>query len=166
MKHIVFIALTLFLLAGCKKEHGSRIDIYMLKSFTAGVDQSFTPHVNTITNPVLESSPLVSDADIDSYARNSCTFTLRRDIKSIIQNYGPDKAFAVTVDNEVVYCGAFHPAYLSSLRFGLATIDPILINNKELQIDFVNSTGMMVHPLDRRNDARITNALKAPGRLR
>lgn len=166
MKHIFFLLLTLVLLAGCKKEHGARVDIYMLKSFTPGVDQSYAPHVNTITNAVLENTPLVTDADIVSYSKDSYTFTLRRDIKSIIQNFGPDKAFALTVDHQVVYYGAFHPAYLSSLRFGLATIDPILYNNKQLRIDFVNSTGMMVHPLDRRNDDQIILALKVTGRLK
>lgn len=166
MKRIFFLLLPVVLLAACKKEHGSRVDIYMLKTFTTGVDQSHSPYINTITNAVLESSPLVADADIVSYSKDSYTFTLRRDMKSIIQNYGPDKAFAVTVDNEVVYYGAFHPAYLSSLRFGLATIDPILYNNNQLRIDFINSTGMMVHPLDKRNDDRIINTMKATGRLR
>lgn len=166
MKHVFFSLLAVLLLAGCKKEHGSRVDIYMLKSFTPGTDQSFTPRVNTITDAVLESTALIQDADILYYSKDSHTFTLRRDIKSIIQNYGPDKAFAVTVDNQVVYYGAFHPGYLSSLRFGIATIDPILISNNELRIDFINNTGLYVHPLDKRNDDRIINTLRATGRLR
>jgi hypothetical protein len=166
MKPAFFLLLAVLLLAGCKKEHGSSVDIYMLKSFATGIDQSYTPPVNTITNAVLESTPLISDADIISYSKDSRTFTLRRDVKNIIQNYGPDKAFAIAVDNQVIYYGAFHPAYLSSLRFGLATIDPILISNKELKIDFVNITGLYIHPLDKRNDDQLLHALKITGRLK
>lgn len=166
MRYIIFLSLLLFSLTGCKKEHGSRVDIYLLKSFTAGVDQSATPAVNTIANAVLEDAPLVSDDNILFYVQDSHTFLLRKDIKGIIQNYGPDKAFAVTVDGEVVYYGSFHPAYLSSMKVGLATIDPILVNNRELRIDFVNLTGTFVHQLDKRNDKRIVDALKATGRLK
>lgn len=102
MRHIFFLSLVVLLLAGCKKEHGSRVDIYMLKSFTAGIDRTATPVVNTITNAILDNTPLVADNDIVLYNRESSTFTLKTDIKSIIQNYGPDKAFAVTVDKQVV----------------------------------------------------------------
>jgi hypothetical protein len=166
MKRIFFLSLTVLLFAGCKKEHGSRVDIYLLKSFTAGIDQSVTPPVSTITNAVLESIPLIYDEDILSYSKENYTFTLRRDIKSIIQNYGSDKAFAVTMDGHVVYCGIFHPAYLSSLPFGIAMIDPILVNNKELRVDFINTTGLYTHPTDKRNDDQIIHALKVTGRLR
>lgn len=166
MKHIFFLSLAVLLLAGCKKEHGSRVDIYMLKSFTAGIDQTVTPVVSTITNATLDVTPLVADEDIVLYNKETSTFTLKKDIKSIIQNYGPDKSFAVTVDNHVVYYGAFHPAYMSSMVFGLATIDPILYNNRELRIQFINLTGTFVHQLDKRNDDRIINTLKATGRLR
>jgi hypothetical protein len=166
MKHIFFLWLGVLLLAGCKKEHGSRVDIYMLKSFTAGIDRTVTPAVNTITNATLDNTPLVADEDIVLYDKETSTFTLKKDIKSIIQNYGPDKAFAVTVDNQVVYYGAFHPGYMSSMVFGLATIDPILYNNRELRIQFINITGLYVHPLDKRNDDQIIRSLRATARLR
>jgi hypothetical protein len=166
MKHIFFLSLAVLFLSGCKKEHGSRVDIYMLKSFTAGIDQTVTPVVNTITNATLDGTPLVADEDILLYNKETSTFTLKKDIKNIIQNYGPDKAFAVTVDNQVVYYGAFHPAYMSSMVFGLSTIDPVLYNNRELRIQFINSTGLYIHPLDKRNDDQIIRALKATGRLR
>lgn len=166
MKHILFLALAVGLLAGCKKEHGSRVEIYILKSFTAGIDRTATPAVNTITNAVIDDIPLVADEDIILYNRESSTFILKKDIKTIIQNFGPDKAFAVTVDKQVVYYGAFHPAYMSSMVFGLATIDPILMSNKELRVDFINLTGTFVHQLDKRNDDRIINTMKATGRLR
>lgn len=166
MKKAFFLSLAGLLLAGCKKEHGTRVDIYVLKSFTSSIDQSYMPPITTITNQVLESTPFVTDDDIISYSRDSRTFTLRKDIKSIIQNFGADKAFAVTVDGNIMYCGIFHPAYLSSLPFGIAMIDPILSDNKQLRIDFVTNTGLYLHPRDQRNDDQIIHALQITGRLR
>jgi hypothetical protein len=70
------------------------------------------------------------------------------------------------VNGQPVYYGRFHPMYLSSVLYGLSTITPLLSNNKELKIDFVNLTGRFVDTLDKRNDARIVNALKETRRLR
>lgn len=155
---------------GCKKgEHGSvsRIDIYLLKSFTTTVDQSTTPATISVTNAVLDDTPLVSDQDIKGYVKATTTFVLRRDIQTVIQNYGLDKAFAVTVDKQPVYYGQFHPLYLSSITFGLATISPLLFNNHELQIDFATIEGnSILQQLDKRNDSRIIDALKTTNRLR
>jgi hypothetical protein len=167
MRQILFYCLTLLLFAGCKKEHGSRIDIYLLKSFSSTVDQSTTPATISITNAVLEDTALVGDPDIRFYTKATTTFALRKDIQTIIQNYGPDKAFAVTVDNQPVYYAKFHPLYLSSITFGVATTAPFLFNNKELKIDFATMQGSsFLNQLDKRNDSRIINTLKATSRLR
>lgn len=156
--------------AGCKKEqHGSasRIDIYLLKSFTTTVDQSTIPAIVSITNAVLEYKPLVADQDIQLYTKSTTTFTLRKDMRAIIQDYGTDKAFAVTVNNQPVYYGIFYPPYLSSLACGVATISPILPTKNELKIDFVLIEGNdFLQQLDKRNDSQIINALKETNRLR
>ena len=154
---------------GCKKEEhasGPRIDIYLLKSFTTTVDQSTAPATVSITNAVLDDIPLVSDKDIEAYVKATSTFVLKKDIHTIIRNYGPDKAFAVTVDNQPVYYGQFHPSYLNSITFGLATISPSLLNSDELQIDFITAEGNSFQQLDNRNNSRIIDALKARNRLR
>jgi len=156
----------LILLAGCKKEHGSRVDIYLLRSFTLGIDTTKTPTINTITNAIIADTPLVADRDIEFYTKETFTFTLGKDIQSIIQNYGHDKAFAVAVNNQVVYYGVFHPMYLSSVVIGISTISPFLYKHNELKIDFVNLTGTYVSQLDKRNDSRIVNTLRATNRLR
>jgi hypothetical protein len=166
MKRLSLLCLAVILLTGCRKEHGSRVDIYLLKSFQSSIDTTKTPAVNFITNAILDDTPLVADEDIKFYTRENCTFTLRKNIQAIIQNYRPDKAFAVTVNGQPVYYGRFHPMYLSSVLYGLSTITPLLTNNKELKIDFVNLTGRFVDTLDKRNDARIVNALKETRRLR
>ena len=167
MRQILFYCLSLILLVGCKKDHTSRIDIYLLKSFTSTIDQSTTPATVSITNAVLDDTPLVSDQDIKFYTKATTTFTLRKDVQTIIKSYGPDKAFAVTVDNQMVYYGKFHPFYLSSITFGVATIAPDLSNNNELKIDFVTIVGnSFLHQLDKRNGSQIINTLKATNRLR
>jgi hypothetical protein len=168
MRQICLGVILLIVITGCKKEqeHGSRVDIYLLKTFNLSIDTTKKPAVNVITNAILADIPLVADEDIKFYARENYTFTLRKDIQSIIQNYGPDKAFAVTVDNHPIYYGVFHPMYLSSLPYGVAMIIPLLYKNNELRIDFVNLTGTYVSQFDKRNDNRIIDALKATGRLR
>lgn len=167
MRQFLFYCLTLILLVGCKKDHSSRIDIYLLKSFTSTVDQSTTPATVSITNAVLNDTPLVGDQDIQFYTKATTTFKLRKDIQTTIQSYGPNKAFAVTVDNHLVYYGKFHPLYLSSITFGMATIAPFLFNNNELKIDFATIEGnSFLQQLDKRNGSRIINTLKATNRLR
>lgn len=168
MRQIFPYFLTILFFAGCKKEeNGPRIDIYLLKSFTTKVDQSTTPATISITNAVLDDAPLVSNQDIKVYSKATTTFALNKEIQAIIQHYGADKAFAVTVDNQPVYYGQFHPLYLSSITFGMATISPLLLNNDELKIDFATiEGGSFLQQFDKRNDSRIINALKATNRLR
>jgi len=166
MRLLSFLCLAVILLFGCRKEQGSRVDIYLLKSFNSGIDTTRSPVVNVITNAILDDTPLIANEDIRYYTRANCTFTLQKNIQAVIQNYGPDKAFVVTVNDQPVYYGKFHPMYMSSLIPGLATITPLFSNNNELRIDFVNLGGTFVDPLDKRNDARIVNALKETRRLR
>jgi len=167
MRLFIFCCLAVTLLVGCKKENTSKVDIYMLKSFTIGMDQTTTPATRTITDAILEANPLVADDDIVFYKQSTTTFKLRKNIKPIIQNYGPDKAFAVTIDKQPVYFGKVHPGYLSSMTLGLATFDPILFTENNLQINFVSiGTDMISLLRDKRNDDRIIRAMKATGRLK
>ena len=139
----------------------------MLKSFTAIIDRTTNPATVSISNAVLADTPFVADTDIEFYTKSTTTFKLKKDIKSIIKNYGVDKAFAVTVNNQAVFFGVFYPAYLSSIAFGVATIDPIIFHDNELKIQFATIDGnSYLLQLDKRNDSRITNSLKASGRLR
>lgn len=164
MRYVFLCCLALVLFHGCKKEKAPRVDIYVLKSFTQHINQATSPATLNISNAVLEDAPLVADQDIAFYIQSEATFKLKKNIKSLIQNYGADKAFAVTVDNQPVYYGKFHPGYLSSLVFGLAIIDPLLLRNNELAIGFVTTAGP--NALDKRNDVRLLGALQASGRLR
>ena len=167
MRFILLICLISVFFAACEKASDSRVDIYMLKSFTVNTNQSTPPGITTISNAVLEAAPLVSDNDIAYYTQATTTFKLKKDIKSIIKDYGADKAFAVTVNGKAVYYGLFHPAYLSSLVIGLATIDPFLYNEKELTVQFVEiEDNVDLQKLDKRNDESIITAFSSSGRLR
>lgn len=169
MRRVLIYVLLIVLLDGCKKEpvfYGSRVDIYLLKSFTYSIDSSTSPATNVITGAVLEDAPLVANQSIVFYTQSTATFTLRNDVWPIIRNFGTDKAFAVTVDDQPIYYGVFHPAYLSSITFGLAIIIPELAIGRELQIDFPSIDGnSFLQQLDKRNDSRIINALRATSRL-
>ncbi len=66
-----------------------------------------------------------------------------------------------------MYYGRVHPAYLSSMTLGLATIDPILNDDYELIMRYVNIDQMpILQQLDKRNDERLLRALRETGRLR
>lgn len=167
MRHIFSSLLLIILFSSCTKENTSKIDIYLLKSFSLTTDQTTNPFTQKISNAVLSETPFIVDQDIQFYTKSETTFQLSRDIKDIIKNYGPDKAFAVTVDNQPVYYGLFHPGYLSSMTIGVPTIDPIFYFNNQIKIQFVLITGSSdLLTLDNRNDSRLINSLKTSGRLR
>ncbi|HEX8356975.1 MAG TPA: hypothetical protein VF610_06180 [Segetibacter sp.] len=155
--------MTLFVLLSCKKESASKVDIYMLKSFTTSINRTTSPGAISISNAILADTTLVADSEIESYTQSTTTFKLRKDISSIIRNYSTNKAFAVTVDNKPVYYGLFHPGYLSSITFGLATIDPL---NQQLRINFTSNGSSDMLRLDKRNDSRIINSLRKSQRLK
>lgn len=173
MKYLLYSLLSVTLFTACKKDNaagktGSKVDIYMLKSFTIDVDQAVNPSTLSISNAVLADSPLVADKDIAFYLPSSSTFGLAKDLKSTIKDYDADQAFAVTVDKAPVYFGIFHPSYLNSIFFGLATIDPTTYTTaNELSIQYATIAGnVSLLQFDKRNDTKIINALRMTGRVK
>lgn len=167
MRNILFYVLILLSVASCTKNRDPKVEIYLLASYNTFTNTSTNPTTIAISNPVLENSPLVTDKDISYYTQSTYTFTLKKDIQSVIASYGADKAFAVTVDKELVYVGKFQPGYLSYIPLGLATITPIALNTHELKIDYVMLVGSAdLLQLDKRNDDQLIAMLRASGRLR
>ncbi|MGN6617778.1 MAG: hypothetical protein ACTHJ5_11445 [Ilyomonas sp.] len=167
MKRIFLSSLIFILFLSCKKEHSSKVEIYMLNSFTRTINQSTNPATISITDAVLADTPLVADEDIRFYTKSTATFKLKKDIKAIIQNYGPDKGFAVTVNKHPVYFGLFHPLYMSSIAYGVVTVSPESFTKNELKIQFAGMDGSFdLQQLDKRNDELLINSLKVSGRLR
>ncbi|HEX2607589.1 MAG TPA: hypothetical protein VHK91_09430 [Flavisolibacter sp.] len=166
MRYFLIGLLSMLAVAGCKKGNHTRVDIYLLKSFTTSLDASSTPPSQVIANPVLEDEPLVADADIAYYTQSNTTFHLNTSVYQTIKDFSSNKAFAVTLDGKPVYYGLFHPGFLSSLVFNIATIDPLLTANGDLPVSFVTAGGVLYNPVDHRNDGPLLAALKATGRLR
>lgn len=167
MRSFLLCCAIILLCTGCKKEGDVSVEIYLLKSFSQTINASTNPATVSFTNAVLADTPLVADGDIAYYQKATTTFGLKKDINTVIKNFGPDKAFAVTVNKSPIYFGQFHPAILSSIAFGVATIDPMFGGNKELQIQFATVTGSTaLQQLDKRNDSRLIDALEKTERLR
>ncbi|MBN8688820.1 MAG: hypothetical protein J0M10_17515 [Chitinophagales bacterium] len=167
MKPLFYSILLIALFPGCKKDHSTKIEIYLLSSFTSAVVQVGGVPALSISNAVLAGQPLVADKDISFYTASTSSFKLNKDIKGAIQSLSTSAGFAVTVNKEPVYYGVFHPGFLSSMTIGVATIDPILFYNRELFMHFIRIDGNTeLTLLDRRNDTRLLNALRASGRLR
>ncbi len=165
MKRILFIIISLLLLAGCRKNGGAKVEIYLLQSYTTETDPS-NPGLVSINNAILQDTPFVRDDEIRYYDQQARSFRIRTNIKQDVQTFGPDKAFAVTVNNTPIYYGRVHPAYLSSITIGIATIDPILTGTNDLPIRFAFIDQLAIlQQLDKRNDPAILNALRATGRL-
>lgn len=169
MRQLLLYSFALIVLVSCRKDHqhGTQVDIYLLKSFVWSIDSTKTPVVTTITNAVLNNTPLIADADIEYYTKDTYTYTLNKSIESTIRDYGLDKGFAVTVNQRPIYYGRFQPQNPNSFPLGQAVIrNSFLPKDNEVRIDFVNLTGTYVSELDKRNDIHILNAFKATGRLR
>jgi hypothetical protein len=135
------------------------------KSFT--IHTSTTPQTVVINNAILETNPFVADKDILVYTKVTSTFTILKDIYPIIKDFGMGMGFAITVDDNPIYYGRFHPAFLSSITFGVSTIDPAISLGSELPIHFALLNGnAMLQSLDQRNDERILYSLRETNRLR
>lgn len=167
----LYCSLILLLISSCKKDSETatkRVEIHLLKSFSLSINQTTNPATITIANAILADTPFVSNNEIRYYNKATYTFRLDANVKERIKEYGPDKAFAVTVNGQPVYYGVFHPLYMSSLVYGLAYIDPIgLTTNNSLTIAYIKVNGdTTLQKLDRRNTNELLDALKASKRLR
>ena len=148
------------------KGYRAKVEIYELKSFTTGIDSSYNPPVTVIRNIVLADTPLVKDEEINSYTKSSFTFESAINLNPIIKNYGPDKAFAVTVDKNIIYTGMFRPSYLSSIILSMPYIDPLSANNT-VTIGLPTIAGVgYTQPADKRNDFVLMYVFSISGRLK
>ena len=168
MKQLLSICLLLGLLAGCKKEgdNTEKVEIYLLQSFSRSVDASAGLAITRYNNTTLSPTPLVANSDIVNYSPAKTTFYLKKDIGPVVKDFGPDKAFAVTVNKRIIYVGEFRPAWLSSVVFGIATINPTFVNGRQIPVDYIRLDNRPdLKELDRRNDNRLLQAMLKSGRL-
>jgi len=167
------ILITLVLLAGlafaCEKEDdtpaGKRVDIYRLAEYK-------TPEgsCRIIDSTVaLDDSIVVPFEQIVSYNKTSHAFKVTSQIAERLNDSREDPihgtAFAVTVDQEMIYTGWFWAGY-SSASCDWVTIDPLNYGNRnELEVK-LGYPGSFDGVPDRRNDRKILEVFRLQGKLK
>ncbi|NJO88939.1 MAG: hypothetical protein HC831_08270 [Chloroflexia bacterium] len=123
-----------------------------------------------------ESSASISDDvlirydDIISYNSSTYSFKVNPEIMEDLQSTDGvgyhTKAFAVTIDKEIIYTGYFWYAFSSRICDWFA-IDPVLSNNETgLKVSMAYPTNeFRTSDIDKRNDSRILRLLKRDRKL-
>jgi hypothetical protein len=171
--YIVISALLLLdFLYGCKKNpeltvEGTGVEIYQLENFEteSGTDRIIESSVILSAKPIICYNEIISYNPVDHY------FNLTESVKDKFNQEGGlkyhFKAFAITVDKNIVYTGYFWPSYASSIKQWYE-MDPILYseNNKlYVQLAYPSDSFAGNYP-DLRNDLRIINVLDKDGKLK
>jgi hypothetical protein len=162
-----------FILAGvsCEKSNtdtaiGNKLEFYLLENYTT-VDNTMQIDESSAN---ISTNVLISYDDIISYNSSTYSFKVSPEIIEDLKvsdgfNYHT-KAFAVTIDEEIIYTGYFWYAY-SSRICDWFVIDPILSNNEMgLKVSMAYPTNeFRTSDIDKRNDTRILRLLKKDGKL-
>lgn len=161
---ILFAALAL----GCEKEDdniaGKRADIYRLADYKTA-DSSARIIDSTVT---LSDSIIIPFEQMVSYNKHTHTFTVTERMAGRLNDTEEDPihgtAFAVTVDQQVIYTGYFWAGY-SSATCDWVTIDPLNYNGRnELEVSLGYPWPFEEVP-DHRNDKRILEVFRSHGKL-
>jgi hypothetical protein len=169
---LVGILFLLIYLSGCEKNpglsvEGTGVEIYQLASYETetGTDRIIESSI------VLSAKPIIRYNEIISYDSIDHSFNLTESVKENFNQEGGlkyhFKAFAVTVDKNIVYTGYFWPSYASSIKRWYV-IDPIFYpenNIKYVQLAYPSNSFAGNYP-DLRNDLRIINVLDKDGKLK
>lgn len=118
----------------------------------------------------LEVEPILSNEDIVTYSQATHEIVLTPSAAERIQMLRPPTsglAFAVCVDGQPVYAGAFWPGYSSQSYDGI-TIDPILVTREYpvAQIRLGYPGPDFFQGEDPRSDPRVLKALQEDGKLK
>lgn len=172
MKTSLLLALaSLLTFMSCRKNHDADfsnigIEIYLLKTYSK--ESNSSKILNETVVP--DDTALIKDAEIYSYNPNNYTFTVSAKKTSWLNDFQTNKthgrAFAVTVNREIIYTGYFWASF-SSASVDWITIDPININGKNtltVRLGYPGTFPGMNIP-DLRNDLRILEYLKSTKRL-
>ena len=166
---IIFVGISL-ILPGCDKEESDRIigqevELYLIESYET-IDNSCQINENSV---ITKSTPLIYYTDFLSYDSNNCIFEILTESKNKIQNLEysvQGLAFAIKVDNVLIYTGYFWPSF-SSLSCNWVTIDPLFIsssNELEVKLGYPDVIVGEEFP-DRRNDIRILDIFRRDNKL-
>lgn len=162
------IALSLF---SCEKKaiesSGKFVEIYLLDTFQTHTNSYYGMQIiDSTVHP--ENSALIYYDQILFYDKTNHCFILNENEVDIeyIRDFLPFKAFAVTVDKEVIYTGYFWPSYASSICYWV-TCDPLsLYNSNKLNIRLGYPMELTDDPIpDMRNDERILSVFRKDNKL-
>jgi len=174
MKTLKLIILAVFLvfIAACEKEPdfgnaGKDVEFYVIKSYKVktGTSEIIDSSV------VLENKALITYNQILYYSPKEYKFELDKSaIDTINQEGGLKyhfKAFAVTVDKNIIYTGYFWPGYASTIKKWF-TIDPILNSgNNTLKVQLAYPTNSFAGTYtDLRNDPRMIKVFRRDGKIK
>ena len=82
-------------------------------------------------------------------------------------NQPTDRGYEQPDNSWKIATAVFGILFLAALVFGIAYIDPIMVTNKEMAIEFIKlDNAPHVQKLDKRNDSRLLDVLAESGRLR
>jgi hypothetical protein len=161
---ILFAALAL----GCEKADDrsadNRVDIYNLAEFETA-EGSARIIDSTVT---LSDSIIIPFEQMLSYNKHTHTFTVTEQMAGRLNNTEEDPihrtAFAVTVDQQVIYTGYFWAGY-SSATCDWVTIDPLNYGDRnELEVKLGYPWPFENVP-DHRNDKRILEVFRSSGKM-
>lgn len=145
--------------------NGNRLDFYILESFET-INESLEIDETTV---VISSERVIPYESIKSYNKSNRTFNVTQSVIDNLQQNANKyfrKAFALTIENKIIYTGYFWYGYASSICDRI-TIDPILLNGKNglrVNLGYPGDSFTTVST-DNRNDDRIMRILQKDGKL-
>lgn len=140
------------------------LDIYLLENY-----ETFDTSMEIIESTAsISSEKLISYADILYYDKKNHIFKVSQSAMDMLlqsDNFH-SKAFAITIDDEIIYTGYFWYGYASSICDRI-TIDPILLNGtNELRVKLGYPGDSFTRvSTDDRNAPRIINLLQKDNKL-
>jgi hypothetical protein len=163
---LLFALLALALLVGgCSRDESRQgFTIYLLRG---DISPTQLPALSRVE---IASEPLIATADIISYKDHIITLTpsaFHRLAKLKVPVHG--LPFAVCVDRNVIYTGAFWTPISSVSYDGVVIMQPLpSMEGDAIMISLGNPLSSYFNPnlTDPRGDARIMNALRAAGKLK
>lgn len=169
--HAIIGMLALSLFACEKTDHeitkGDKVELYLLESYTKIENTRAQIDESTV---ITHDSPLITYSDFLSYDKSEYAFELSDEAKSTIMDLEHSVAgiaFAIKVDDDLIYTGYFWPSY-SSASCDWVVIDPMhlyLGNTLLLRMGYPGPPEGVVIP-DNRNDIRILNVFEADNKLK
>lgn len=165
------ILIFLLFSAGCEKYQYIRQTGYGLEFYYISDFQKINGTSKIINSTVkLSDSVIIHYDEIISYEPDSYTFTVSEYIADKLDDFRSNpihgKAFAVTINKQLIYTGYFWASYSSSMVDWI-TIDPLNYGGRnKLQVQ-LGYPGLILGDYipDNRNDRRILDFLEKDGKL-